>query len=133
MTIAELLTQKLYAVGAREYLTTQDQNLTVEEWLPTCRHASTMMDLMLLLYPALTLAATKLMLTASEHNTPAYHAALVALIPDATPEEARVTLVESVEQLVVQAIRDLSFSEDWVTADDRQVYLCNLMRNMLPT
>ena len=128
MTIRELLeSNKLYAVGAREYLETQEPGLDVEQWLPDCRHASTLMDLTLLLRPELTGPAIVMMLEAAE-GTQAYPLVASALLPTAGRAEARVALVEAVEHLVIDSIRSLSLSEDLVEADDRQISLCRLIQ-----
>lgn len=142
MLLKELIGTKLYATNAREYLEQANPELTVEEWLPTCRHASTMLELLLLAKPYNTLSAVSLLLTAIKeidadaadsvtHIGTAYHLVLASLLEGVTAEEGRCALVEAVEHIVVDAVDDLDSSEQLVQMDDRQVILCRLFLQTL--
>jgi len=107
-TIADVLAAKLYAVGAREYLEAIGRDQEVAAWLPSARHAATMIDVMLLVREDLTWQTMRVLQLVCS-GTPAALPLIAVMLQDkdVSVEEARCALVEAVEHLVIDGLANL--------------------------
>ena len=130
-TIADVLAAKLYAVGAREYLEAIGRDQEVAAWLPTARHAPTMVDVMLLVREDLTWQTMRVLQPVCS-GTPAALPMIAVMLPDvgATHEEMRCAIVEAVEHLVIDGLEDLESAQQIVKADRRQLDICRILAHI---
>ena len=128
-TIADVLAVKLYAVGAREYLEAIGRDQEVAVWLPTARHAATMVDVMLLVREDLTWQTMRVLQPVCS-GTPAALPLIAVMLQDVSVEEARCALVEAVEHLVIDGLAHLECVEQIVQADRRQLDICRILAHI---
>ena len=130
-TIADVLAVKLYAVGAREYLEAIGRDQEVAVWLPTARHAATMVDVMLLVREDLTWQTMRVLQPVCS-GTPAALPMIAVMLPDvgATHEEMRCAIVEAVEHLVIDGLANLESAAQIVQADTRQLDICRILAHI---
>lgn len=130
-TIADVLAAKLYAVGAREYLEAVGPELEVAAWLPTARHAATMVDVMLLVREDLTWQTMRVLQPVCS-GTPAALPMIAVMLPDkdVSFEEMRCAVVEAVEHLVIDGLKDLESAQQIVEADRRQLDICRILAHI---